>query len=239
MRAMLNRLARTIVPPQTLGALRHRQDPKIRTWGGPFNGQGKRCLLFASMVSKLEPFAIVETGTYLGTTSEWVSAFQIPVFTVEVNPENYGYAKERLDALPNVQTILSDSRSGLTSIIAKVPDEHHDKCVIFYLDAHWGADLPLADEITIIFRAMPNAVVMIDDFEVQGDAGYCYDDYGQGKSLTFDYIRNMVDSFKLRLFYPTALSSEETGAKRGCLVVCASDLTSAKLSEIELLRKSR
>jgi hypothetical protein len=65
MRAIVDRLARVIIPSQMRGALRHRLHPEDgRAWGGPFNGQGKRCLLFASLVGTLDPFAIVETGTY-------------------------------------------------------------------------------------------------------------------------------------------------------------------------------
>ena len=238
MRAIVDRLARVIIPSQMRGALRHRLHPEAdRTWGGPFNGQGKRCLLFASLVGTLDPFAIVETGTYLGTTTEWLSAFQIPVFTVEIDPENYGYSKSRLALLPKVHLSLTDSRSGLKRIIADVLPRYRNHCVIFYLDAHWGADLPLADEIEIIFDAMPNAVVMIDDFEVPWDIGYGYDNYGPGKSLNFSYIKNIAENFNLRHFYPSALSDDETGAKRGCVVLCGSDPIYAKLSKIDLLRK--
>jgi hypothetical protein len=35
-----------------------------------------------------------------------------------------------------------------------------------YLDAHWNDDLPLAEELEIVFGACPNAIVMIDDFNV-------------------------------------------------------------------------
>jgi hypothetical protein len=47
-----------------------------------------------------------------------------------------------------------------------------DSPLFFYLDAHWNEDLPLAEEIDLIFSRSPCAVVMIDDFEVPGDPGF-------------------------------------------------------------------
>ena len=70
--------------------------------------------------------------------------------------------------------------------------------VFFYLDAHWNDDLPLADEIDIIFSRCPWAVVMIDDFEVPSDPGYQFDDYGPGKALVLGYIRPAVLAHELR-----------------------------------------
>ena len=37
-------------------------------WGGAFNGQRSRKELFHSLIEKFAPVAIVETGTYLGTS---------------------------------------------------------------------------------------------------------------------------------------------------------------------------
>ena len=54
------------------------------------NGQAWRCRLVAELILKLDPVALVETGTYLGTTTEWLSAFQLPVFTCEASAENFG-----------------------------------------------------------------------------------------------------------------------------------------------------
>jgi hypothetical protein len=74
-------------------------------------------------------------------------------------------------------------------------------------------------------------VVVIDDFEVPGDPGYAFDDYGAGKALTSEYISGMIERFKLRAYYPTKPSTCETGAKRGCVV-----LAHRTLSDVSLLR---
>jgi hypothetical protein len=87
------------------------------------------------------------------------------------------------------------------------------------LDAHWESDLPLNEELAIIFDRCSNAIVMIDDFSVPFDNGYGYDDYGDVKALVPAYIEPYVRSFQLRVFYPSTPSAEETGARRGFVVL--------------------
>ena len=215
--------------PVQIGALKFRQQPALgRAWGGPMNGQRWRCLMFAELVHRIAPKAIVETGTYLGTTTEWLAAFQLPVFTCEAHPENYGFSKARLQAIPNVRVLRADSRTFLTQLLSSPVGEGRN---LFYLDAHWNADLPLAEELEIIFGRSLDSVVVIDDFEVPGDRGYAFDDYGAGKALNAEYISAAAERFKLRAYYPTTPSASETGAKRGCVV-----LANRTLSDVTLLR---
>jgi hypothetical protein len=75
-----------------------------------------------------------------------------------------------------------------------------------YLDAHWDDNLPLAEELAIVFAVCRNAIVMVDDFQVPFDDGYGYDDYGTGKSLIADYIEPVVAAHSLGVFYPSTPS---------------------------------
>ena len=54
----------------------------------------------------------------------------------------------------------------------------HD--VFFYLDAHSEKNFPFFEEIDLICSYWYNSVVMVDDFQVPGDKGYIFDDYGSG-----------------------------------------------------------
>src|SRR5581483_11607057 len=93
-----------------------------------------------------------------------------------------------------------------------------DGPALFYLDAHWDKqDLPLLEELRLIFERSPRAVVLIDDFEVWDDPGYSFDDYGAGRRLTLDYLAPLA-AFAPRCFFPLGAAGE-TGGRRGCVVL--------------------
>src|SRR5262249_34750011 len=102
--------------------------------------------------------------------------------------------------------------------------------------AHWNVDLPLAVEVEIICHHCPKALVMIDDFQVPFDAGYGYDDYGPGKVLNAEDIAPVVAAHELAVYYPSTPSAEETGARRGCVVLCRDSVHGAVVSSLSLLR---
>lgn len=236
LRMFIDRIIRILFSEQQYGAYRFRRYPmQGRAWGGPFNGQKWRCLMVAELTQKLDPIAFVETGTYLGTTTEWLSAFQRPVYSCEVRAENYGFASARLAMTGNVNLFRGDSRAALKAFLEGPLRSDTSKVILFYLDAHWYEDLPLNDEVRMIFEACPKAIVVIDDFKVPSDPGYSYDDYGKGKALTPDYLAEVSEEYCLILRYPTSSSSSETGAKRGCCVVTGPSLE-AEMGRVQLLR---
>jgi predicted O-methyltransferase YrrM len=205
-------------------------------WGGAFNGQCFRKDLFESLVEKFAPVAIVETGTYVGTTTEFMAATGLPIFSVESEPRNYGFARARLWRSHNVHLLRGDSRAALRRLFDGLPLRgSRDHSLFVYLDAHWMDDLPLAEELEIVFGACPNAIVMVDDFQVPFDAGYGYDDYGTRRSLTADYIKPVVAAHSLLVFYPSTPSVQETGARRGCVII-ANNTAGLTLGSLPLLR---
>lgn len=187
-------------------------------WGGPFNGQAFRCRIFNALLG-MDFAAILETGSYLGTTTEYFAATGLPVFTVEGHPKCYGFVRARFLRKRNVSPYLGDSRFHLRRILAAMSSQTREKPLFFYLDAHWKNDLPLAEELEIILGSCAQPVIMIDDFEVAADPGYGYDKYGVGKKLEREYIEPFILRDGLSLFYPMAPSAEETGAKRGCAIL--------------------
>ena len=219
------------------GMLDYHEFPELReSWGGPFNGQAHRRQMFAEIVEACKPAAIVETGTFRGVTTEFMAKFsRVPVHTVESSYRQFGYARERFKDLANVHLVQGDSRRFLMELFGA--NELPRGCIFFYLDAHWGEDLPLAEELNLIFEACAEAIVMIDDFKVPGDAGYAYDDYGPCKALTADYIAELTHKFSLAHFYPATPSSQETGARRGSIVLAAAPALVEKLSGMASLRR--
>lgn len=220
-----------------MGAIDFVRFPERRAaWGGAFNGQTARVDLFRSLMEFLSPVAIIETGTYLGTTTEFLAEFGLPVLTVEGHPRHYGFAKTRLRRRRNVVVHYGDSRTVLRRVLDEGLRPLANQRLIFYLDAHWNADLPLAEELDIIFGRCSAAVVLIDDFQVQNDDGYGYDNYGPGKVLCSDYIAPIVAKHKVSVFYPATHSLKESGARRGCVVLARGNQQGKILASLPLLR---
>ena len=178
---------------------------------------------------------ILETGTFRGTSTEFfATVFQTPVHTVESNARYCVDSRQRLATEPGVTVELGDSRTFLERYFDQA--NVREQTLFVYLDAHWEEDLPLAEELAAIARATTRCIVMIDDFQVPGDSGYAYDDYGPGKALVEDYLpQSLLKGWAL--MYPTAPSEEETGAKRGCCVLVSPGLL--QRAKFSTLRQTR
>lgn len=200
-----------------------------------FNGQRHRKRMFSDLISAIPFDAIVETGTWLGNTTGYMAqTARRPIHSCEVNPRFHALAKMRLTDCEQVHLELSDSRAFLENLSRR---DLAGKCVFFYLDAHGYDDLPLVGELGIIATHWGRFVGMIDDFRVPDDAGYGYDNYGNGKALTLELLRPVIDKHNLAVFFPAASSLEETGARRGSVVLTPKGELSQHLSSLASLRQ--
>ena len=220
--------------PSWLAAYDYHLKPNLKdSWGGPFNGQEGRQEIFRELVSKIQFQMIVETGTYRGTTTEFLAEESgLLVCTVETEPRFYHYARRRLKGQKHIRLEQGDSREFIAKL-ARDP-ALPKQSIFFYLDAHWQEDLPLKQEIGIIVNFWQGICIMIDDFQVPGDEGYTYDDYGPDKRLCLDYLEPL-SQFGLSAFFPSLPSGRETGGKRGC-VVLTDEALAMRLKGIQALR---
>ncbi|HSU28589.1 MAG TPA: hypothetical protein VLJ68_09430 [Chitinophagaceae bacterium] len=204
-----------------------------KEFGGPFNGQASRQQIFRDLVREVPFKAIVETGTFRGTTTAFMATqSRLPVHTVEAEPRFYHYAKLKLRRNKNVRVRMGDSRKFIEEI--SHTDELPHSYVFIYLDAHWQEDLPLFREIELVEKNWDHAAIMIDDFEVPGDPEYKYDDYGNGKKLCLEYISPLIEKNWL-VYFPVTNARDETGLKRGCVILVSKDLEE-KTRKISSLR---
>ena len=179
------------------------------------------------------PTAIFETGTYKGATTQWLATLSdAPIDSGESQPHRFGFAQERTKHLPHVRLHLGDSREMLRHTVRRGSEP-----IFAYLDAHWDADLPLAEEIDVVFQRNPAAVVMIDDFRVDDDPGYEYDDYGPGSALEYGYVKPAIHKYGLAAWWPSAPSERETGARRGTIVLAQSGRYDAVFDALDCLRR--
>lgn len=230
-------LAERWLGPGVAGMLDYYRFPELRSgWGGPFNGQRERLRMVEAILQHLTLDAIVETGSFRGTTTAFLAGrTRLPVFTVERDEALHGFATAALAGFTNVRCFRGDSRRFLGRLAGD--SSLRDRSLFCYLDAHSPEDLPLADEVDIIFRSWPRAVVLIDDFQVPDDPGYTYDDYGPGKTLTVDYLRPAIGMFGLRLFFPSAPAALEPEQKRGCVVLAMDEDVVTTLRTLPELRE--
>ncbi len=209
------------LPQSFVGALDfYRYPEQLDSWGGPFNGQCFRQTIFIDLVRACKFDAVIETGTYRGSTTLFLALNSggAPVYTSEIDGRFFALARRRLRAIPNIRMYNTDSRKFLSAL-----NLSDNGCKFFYLDAHWLKDLPLADETTFVAQNFRSFAIMIDDFQVPNDPGYAYDDYGPGKSLSLrDFPFDSDPRFVA--YFPTRRSTEESGRRRGCIVLASPDL---------------
>jgi len=220
--------------PAWLAAYDYYLNPTLKSsWGGPFNGQAGRQQIFQELISKIPFRAIIETGTFRGTTTEFLAKQSgLTVCTAEVEPRYYHFSRFRFRRQSNIRLALGDSREMLAKLSS---DPEFPKCnVFFYLDSHWQEDLPLKQEVKLIANSWKGVAIMIDDFEVSGDADYGFDDYGPGKRLCLENLQPL-SAVGLTPFFPTLASVQETGRKRGC-VVLADQMLTESLKSVHSLR---
>lgn len=194
----------------------------LRRWSDSelvgLNGQRHRKQIFRDLINSCAFEAIVETGTFKGDSAAYMAqTANLPVYTSEVNVRFSLLARVRLRSVPGVNFFLGDSRKFLQRLPAILNDR--SKRLFFYLDAHWYADLPLEGELTIIAKDWQQFVIMIDDFQVPGDEGYGYDSYGKNQTLTLGRFASVFQEHRLVPFFPNLPSREETGIKRGCVIL--------------------
>jgi hypothetical protein len=233
------RFVRRFAPDEIKGWTDFYRFPERRLgWDGPFNGQIGRRAIFETIITIVAPSLILETGTFLGTTTELMAETGISIVTVESNARNYGFCRVRLRRLKNVELRLGDSRTEVRDVLFERRNTLGQQPLFAYLDAHahGNEDLPLAEELEIVFSNVPNAVVMIDDFCVPDDPGYGYDCYGENRALNQTYIAPALNAYGLTALYPALTSEMETGRCRGC-VVLANELFWRQLAGTNLLRR--
>jgi hypothetical protein len=205
------------------------------SFGGRFNGQHGRAALFRDLLSEFKFAAMVETGTYFGSTTEYLAFLHnAPVTSFESSSLHALISTARLERFPHAAVVNADSRSGLSALSEdpSFPKEN----VFFYLDAHWDPALPLADEFRLILQYWSKSIVMIEDFEVPDDPGYSFDDFGAEKRLCNSFLHPLIPA-SLPLYYPAMASNAEGGYRRGCVVLATDEIASSRLARISALRQ--
>jgi hypothetical protein len=116
----------------------------------------------------------IETGTFRGTSTIFLSKIADNVVTLEPVREFYEDVKERLKNLKNVTFINKTSEEGIEEAIKNIPD---NKNVCFWLDGHFSEGntflgekhSPIEYELAIIenhLNRLKDVRILVDDFRL-------------------------------------------------------------------------
>src|ERR1035438_9902630 len=101
------------IPDSIRGWMEYYRRPELLdSWGGAFNGQCFRQLMYLDLTLACNFDAIVETGTFRGTTTLFLTRNSrgAPVYSCEYSARYFEVARRRLRAIPNLFLVRSDSR---------------------------------------------------------------------------------------------------------------------------------
>jgi hypothetical protein len=201
------------------------------------NGSINRKRIFAELLRLYNFSYILETGTYLGDSAGYFAQTAgIPVHSSEINPLLHSLAKSRLRHVQHVTLHNCDSRAFLCDMAGR--RGLTDCECFFYLDAHWGIDYPLAEEVALIASHWRRFVVMVDDFQVPGDDGYAFDRCGLFKRMNLALIDKSLRRHNLAAYFPSLPGREDTtpDKPKGFVILSDSGEYGSRLQALPLLK---
>lgn len=155
----------------------------------PFNGNPDFGDYVKMWVDRFQVRGIIETGTFLGSTTGFFAALPaLQVHSIEIQPDYLDRARKRLAvaAAPHLHLHLGDSRTILPVILQSLAGSGF---LLFYLDAHWNDEyVPLFTELEIIAKHVPNeCLIVIDDMQVPDRPDIPYDSF-QGRPFSLELV---------------------------------------------------
>ena len=179
----------------------------------PWNGDG---YLAAEVLRLKDAHGLtkaIETGTCLGSTTCWLAENFDHVSTIDVNAEWQQIAYTRqLDIPGDVKFITNNSAKVLN--ISTFGDDW-----LVFLDAHWGPNCPLLEELEAIAKIGCKPYIVIHDFQVPG-TDFGFDRFpDSGYPFCLEAIAPHLDAIYgtggWRHNYPTKVE----GARRGWISI--------------------
>lgn len=162
----------------------------------PFNGDPKRLEIVDALLDAVPRNLGIETGTWVGNTTQWLVRKLPSVVAIELDPGLLGVVTLRLGQERNL--ILQQGSSA--ELMGPLLAQHADTKTFCYLDAHDRGDKPPLDEELKAVVSHPDCVVLIDDFEIPGTT-FGFGTYG-GVALNVAYLRRSVPT-SVKVFGPS------------------------------------
>ncbi len=180
----------------------------------PFNGDTFLQQEFLNLRDDYSIKTVIETGTHLGITAQWLCENFAKVLTVEINRDYLRAAIPLLEKYTNCTVIEGDSRTELLQMLFKA-----DGNMIVFLDAHWRAN-PVIDELNQIRLSGKKPIIAIHDFKNPHHPDYGFDAYpDQGITYEWEWVRPHIEAIYGVDGFEHYFNNQATGAKRGCVFI--------------------
>jgi hypothetical protein len=129
---------------------------------------------------------IIETGTYIGESTQLLSTLFDKVYSCELF---YGrYVDRYTDLLKNDKVKLVEGSS--VDVLPNMFDEIGNDKFILYLDAHEKSSLPLRDELQIVADYGFKPVIIIHDWDIHIQ-GCTIEPYNY--TICLEYVKDKID----------------------------------------------
>lgn len=178
----------------------------------PFAGDGLVAKEVKRLVRQYGIRSAVETGTHQGATAEALAALVPMVYTIESEMGLFTEAQDRLAGLPNVRQYQGLSTNVLPGLLPQI-----EQPALYYLDAHWGGNYPLPQEVGIIAQHDPRPVILMHDMQVPGHPELHADLQPDGSLYCYEWVRPALETIHLpwRYYY----NKQAEGLRIGVLFV--------------------
>lgn len=204
-----------------------------------FNGQKNRVRVFHAINARVPFENYVETGTYLGMTTDFLARMArkrgAHVYSCERDDRCYAIARRTAGRQGNVHL----HHGASVGFLAGLGPQLASAVNFVYLDAHGSGHLPLREELALV-RDWRNTIVMIDDFRIPADPRFGWDKYDAAE-ICLDYIAGSIDPGDVHLPNYPAPHEEATwrgvASPRGYCVIAQSVALREVLDGIALLRR--
>lgn len=180
----------------------------------PWNGDG----YLAAEVLRLKALhglnCAVETGMCLGSTTSWLAEHFHSTVTCEINEDYARIGNARCGHLPGVRIFIHPS----PMVVGLQHPSHDGNRCLYFLDAHWGPNCPLLDELDAIAAANAKPCIVIHDFQVPG-TDFGFDKMPDGRPFNLDLITAHLDAIYGENGWKHNYPTKVEGARRGWISI--------------------
>jgi hypothetical protein len=185
-----------------------------------FNGDTFLAEEFLRLRDKHDIFHVLETGSYIGTTTLWFAMNFGSTTTCEMDPSYYAVTSARTNGIGRVFCYNSQSVHVLRSDVDMYPDDN----TMMFLDAHAlsgqgvGYGVLIEELMTIAEVGAKPQVIVMHDMQVPGHPELQFDRHGK-EPFTYEWVKPHLDRIYGEGGYSHYWNSQATGAKVGVLFV--------------------